>query len=127
MRSRFSAYALGEIDYLWRTLDPEHPERARSAAEHAAAIRAARRTLRYVRLRVFDREEDPVAEAGRVLFHAELYEAGKERSFLELSSFRRRADGWRYHSGKLAVAKADDPRLAGLTLGTFEERFPGAD
>ena len=29
MRSRFSAFALGETEYLWRTLHPEHPDRVR--------------------------------------------------------------------------------------------------
>lgn len=131
MRARFSAHAVGEVEYLWRTLDEAHPDRARSAAEHAAQVRAARRTLRYVRLRVFDAAQDLGAGTAQVLFHAEIYEAGKERSFVEASSFwrtapERGAAGWRYASGRLALAKASDPRLSGLTLANFADRFPDA-
>lgn len=128
MRARFCAYAVGEVEYLWRTLDESHPDRARSAAEHAAQIRAARRTLRYVRLRVLDAAEVFGAGTAQVVFHAEIYEAGKERSFVEASSFRRAAPQgrWGYASGRLAVAKASDSRLSGLTLANFGDRFPDA-
>ncbi len=102
MRSRFSAYALGEAEYLWRTLHPEHPDRQDAGGEPAylASVRASRRTMRFVRLRVLDHDET------RVLFHAEIYEGGREKSFMERSQFKRDERGWRYLSGEPRELKA---------------------
>lgn len=113
MRSRFSAYAVGDAAYLWRTLHAGHPDRARPERDFTATLRRARQTLKFARLRVLDHDES------RVLFHAEIYQQGKERSFLELSSFERdaRAGGaWRYRSGQPRSVKASDPSLDGMTI-----------
>ena len=118
MRSRYAAFALGEVDYLWRTLDPEHPDRARPEAEVLAQMRIVCRTLRCLRLRVLD--SDLNGETARVLFHAELYERGKERSFCELSVFRRHGESWRYFSGTERAVPASDPSLPTLTIATFD-------
>jgi SEC-C motif-containing protein len=113
MRSRYAAYALGEVEYLWKTLDPEHPDRLRPQDEVLAGYRAFCRSLRFARLRVLDHSED------HVLFHAELYEKGKERSFAELSRFRFVDGGWRYSDGRLRELAAADPGLGALTLSSF--------
>lgn len=111
MRSRYAAYALGEVEYLVRTLHPGHPDRARPDAELLADLRRSRRTLKFARLRVLDHDLAPDGQTGRVLFHAELYEGGAERSFLERSRFARTAEGWRYLDGDLAPLAADTPGL----------------
>ncbi|HVE83397.1 MAG TPA: YchJ family metal-binding protein [Myxococcales bacterium] len=116
MRSRFSAFAVGEAGYVWRTLHPEHPDRARGERDFVSSVRKARQAMRYVRLRVLDHGES------EVLFHAEIYERGKERSFVELSRFERdpQAGGaWRYRSGQLRAMRAGDPALEGMTLRSF--------
>ena len=124
MRSRYAAYALGEAAYLWRTLHPDHPEKkAQDEQTWTADLRAGRRTLRFVRLRVLDHDQT------RVLFHAELYDAGKERSFVERSTFARdeQAGGtWRYLSGELRACKATalDPTL---TLASFQPAPTGSE
>jgi len=115
MRSRFSAFATGEAAYLWRTLHAGHPDRARPERDFLVELRRACQTLRLVRLRVLDHD------GTRVLFHAEIYERGKERSFLELSAFERDAGAggaWRYRSGQLRALRAGDPSLEGMTLAT---------
>lgn len=116
MRSRFAAYALGEIDYLWRTLHADHPGRQAGPEAAAAEIRSTRQVLRYVRLRVLDRDQAPDGVSARVLFHAEIYERGKERSFLELSLFLREPGGWRYRSGALRPCRAGELPADGLTI-----------
>jgi len=114
MRSRFSAFAVGDAEYLWRTLHSAHLDRAREESEFAADLRRSRQALRFVRLRVLE------ASGDRVLFHAEIYEHGKERSFLELSAFDRddQAPGapWRYLRGKMRMLKAGDRSLEGMTI-----------
>jgi SEC-C motif domain protein len=114
MRSRFSAFAVGQVDYLWRTLHSAHPDRARDEREFLAGLRRSRQALRFVRLRVLE------ARGDRILFHAEIYERGKELSFLELSTFER--DGqvqgapWRYLRGQMRMVKAGDRSLDGMTI-----------
>lgn len=116
MRSRFSAYALGELPYLYRTLDPEHPDKAKPEAEFIADVRRSRAGIRYTRLRVLEEEPHEGKDRARVLFHAELYQSGKELSFAEASLFLRRAEGWRYHSGEARPMRSGDPGLASLRL-----------
>jgi SEC-C motif domain protein len=99
MRSRFSAFARGEWDYLWRTLHPEHPDRAAPKEETLRAMKRASASYKYMRLRILD------AKGAQVLFRASVFEKGKDRSFLELSTFAHDGVGWRYLSG---IARAAD-------------------
>lgn len=118
MRSRFSAFALGQMDYLWRTLHPEHPDRSRPEAEWRADLRAHGQGLKFVRLRILDHDLAADGATGRVLFHAEIFERGKEQSFLERSTFARTPEGWRYLSGEARALRANAPELTTLTLST---------
>jgi SEC-C motif-containing protein len=116
MRSRFSAFAVGDAEYLWRTMHSAHPDRAQEEAAYAADLRRSRQALKFVRLRVLDGGGD------RVLFHAEIYEHGQERSFLELSTFERDAQvsgaPWRYLRGQMRMVKAGDRSLDGMMVAS---------
>ncbi len=103
MRSRFAAFANGDGDYLWRTLHPEHEDRAVPKDEWARSLRSATRTLRYMRLRVLD------AKGSHVLFLASVFEKGHDRSFVERSTFAHDGTGWRYLSGETRDARGEDP------------------
>lgn len=102
MRSRFAAFALGEVDYLVRTLHPEHADLGRDRGALIAALRAACREQRYMGLSVVEFTEDSVDEA-HVTFAARVFHRGKDISFQERSLFRRTEDGWRYLSGELGT------------------------
>jgi SEC-C motif-containing protein len=113
MRSRYSAFALGLGSYLVETLAANHPDRARPAAELARELGRAHLTQRYMGLAIFP------AGPGEVLFHARIFVQGRDHSFVELSSFVREADGWRYAAGDLLPAKALESALDGLTRDSF--------
>lgn len=118
MRSRYSAFALGEVDYLWRTLHPEHPDRARPEAEVTRELRHSCATFKYPGLTVLEHRPGPEGVA-QVLFLARVFERGKERSFVERSDFRHDGSGWRYVGGTLkALAELPGDPLR-LTLATF--------
>ena len=104
MRSRFAAFALGEGEYLWKTLHADHPLRARARVEVVRELSRARQTLRYQRLTVHDHDED--GDHGRVLFTAHVFAKGKDRSFTELSDFARVDGAWRYRDGLAVDAPA---------------------
>jgi SEC-C motif-containing protein len=121
MRSRYSAFALRDVDYLWRTLHPEHPDRARPRDEVLRELRAVASGHQYPRLHVLDRRPPDASGTAQVLFYARIFERGKDRSFVERSDFRHDGTGWRYLSG---VARS--PReLTGPPESLTLETFPG--
>jgi SEC-C motif-containing protein len=113
MRSRYSAFALGLGSYLVETLAANHPDRGRPAAELARELGRVHLTQRYMGLAIFPARSD------EVLFHARIFVQGRDHSFVELSSFVRGADGWRYAAGDLLPAKALGSALEGLTRDSF--------
>ena len=118
MRSRFAAFALGDAEYLWRTLHPDHADRARPKAEMVSALKNTARARKFMRLRILD------AKGSRVLFHAGVFEKGTDLSFVELSTFAHDGAGWRYLDGDLHEGgtidchpEAEGPPELGLSSG----------
>lgn len=103
MRSRYSAYAVQDAAYLYRTLHSAHDDRAgRDEASFVAALCASFGQLRYTGLRVLDTRSPPADAqdaAGQVLFFAGVSQHRRDRSFVELSSFAREDGQWRYLDG----------------------------
>lgn len=99
MRSRYAAFALGDAPYIVRTLDDGHPDRAMDQGALLAAVRDTCSRCKFPGLRVLD--EDGAGDTARVLFHARVFEKGTDRSFVELSDFRRRDGAWRYVGGEM--------------------------
>ena len=118
MASRYAAFATKQVDYLWRTLDPEHEDRARPRAEVLAGIRRSCETNRYMGLRILDHAPPDAAGVARVLFVARVFERGKDHSFVERSEFRHDGVGWRYWRGDGAMVE-QIANVDGLTLATF--------
>jgi SEC-C motif-containing protein len=113
MRSRYSAFALGLGPYLVETLAARHPDRGRPPDELARELGRVHLTQRFMGLTIFPARPD------EVLFHARLFVQGRDHSFVELSSFVREADGWRYATGELLPAKALGGALRELTRDSF--------
>jgi SEC-C motif-containing protein len=118
MRSRFAAFAVGDAEYLWRTLHPDHEDRALPKDEVVAALRGSARALKYMRLTVLDAKDE------RVLFLAAVFEKGKDRSFVELSSFAREGKSWRYLAGESQEAR-ETAGVAGMTIASYDSSRSG--
>jgi SEC-C motif domain protein len=97
MRSRFAAFALADAEYLWRTLHPDHEDRADDRTTVVAALKATARSLRFMRLTILD------ASGDQVTFRAAVFAKGQDRSFTERSTFAREGTAWRYLSGKIVA------------------------
>ncbi len=121
MRSRYSAYALREVGWLWKSLHPEHPDRARPEAEVLRELRAFAGSHKFPGLVVMDRSPPDATGTARVLFFAKVFEQGKDRSFVERSDFRHDGTGWRYHSGVAKLPRELPGPPEALTLATFPE------
>ncbi len=97
MRSRYCAYALGEIDYLLATTHPEGPQFRRDTHEWRVDLARFCSTTRFEGLEIqASREHD---DRGEVSFLARLSREGRDVSFVEHSVFVREAGRWLYFSG----------------------------
>ena len=105
MRSRYSAYCLGEAGYLWRTLHSQHPDREHGEREYCAAVERGMANARYRALRILDSRPPDAAGIAQVLFYAQGTHHKRDRSIVELSDFAREDEGWRYIVGKTRPAK----------------------
>ncbi|MDC0710684.1 YchJ family metal-binding protein [Stigmatella sp. ncwal1] len=119
MRSRYSAFALREVGYLWKTLHPEHPDRSRPEADMLRELRTSAQSHQYPGLVVMDRSPPDAQGVAQVLFFAKVFERGKDRSFVELSDFRHDGTGWRYVSGVLRPLGELSGPPEQLTRATF--------
>lgn len=95
MRSRFTAYGEGAVDYLVATTAPENREFL-----DPVALAEYCRQLRLVKLEILETEAGgPTDEVGIVTFRATLRHAGRKFEQVERSRFRREAGAWVYVDG----------------------------
>ncbi len=105
MRSRYSAFALGDAEYLVKTISSDHEDRSADPAALVAALREVCRTSRFMALTVKTARED--GDRATVSFHVRVFVGGRDRSFEETSAFVREDGAWRYQR-----ALADDGERA---------------
>jgi len=99
MRSRYTAFSLGAVDYLIKTLAPER----RSVNERRMLERELGQT-KWIRLEILDTQAGSATDkTGIVEFNA-YFEASGERGCLhERSNFRREGEQWFYVDGEVEV------------------------
>lgn len=109
MRSRYAAFALGEVDYLVATTHPSHPDGSAPRDELAASLRRVTSSCKFPGLVVLDARAE--GDDGQVLFRAKVFQKGRDASFTELSDFARDAGRWKYLAGRVL-----DGEWRGLTI-----------
>lgn len=97
MRSRYAAYAVGLVDYVMDTTDPEGPQARDDREAWAADLQAFVRATRFVGLEIGDAGER--GDQGWVSFRAVLVQGKRDASFRERSTFVRRDGRWHYVAG----------------------------
>lgn len=100
MRSRYTAYALGEVDYVMETTDPAGSAWEEDAERWRASIEEFTRACEFRGVLVF--EEQVEGDRGTVTFRARLQRGREDASFKETSEFFCRDGRWRYSSGVVA-------------------------
>lgn len=96
MRSRYSAYALGDIDYIEKTAAGE----ARLRFDRADLVRSQANT-EWLGLDILATEGGGLTdETGTVTFNARFRQGGQMQLLSEKSDFRRIGGEWRYVSGE---------------------------
>jgi len=110
MRSRYSAYVVGAIDYLGDTLHPEH----RSDWDRDATARWASQS-EWLKLEIRSTEAGGEGDKeGFVEFVAHFNEDGKHKVHQERSRFQRHEGRWYYVDGQLprpATQRHEGPKV----------------
>jgi len=92
MRSRYSAFVFGVVDYLFETTHPSH--RAKSLKEEIALTCKA---LAWTKLEVLSVWQGGVNDkVGKVSFRASFVQEGKNGAHVEHSRFKRFGKAWMY-------------------------------
>ncbi len=119
MRSRYSAFAVGDIDYLVRTLHADHDDLTMPEADLRESLRRSARSHKYMELTILDREAPDAQGISHVLFMAKVFENGRNLSFVELSTFAHDGVGWRYLSGTSRPAPPKPSDLQTMRIASF--------
>jgi len=98
MRSRFAAYALGDVDYIMATTHPDGPHYQADARAWAESLAAFSAGTRFKGLRILEHIDGE--EEGWVTFRAELTQSGQDASFTERSLFGKADGRWAYRDGE---------------------------
>jgi SEC-C motif-containing protein len=102
MRSRYSAYAKGIVDYIVKTTHPDHPDSKRPEEVRRKEIEEFCKTTVFKGLKILDVQEGETK--GMVKFTAYLFMDGKDFSFTEKSTFEKVLGKWLYLKGDLSTA-----------------------
>jgi SEC-C motif-containing protein len=94
MRSRYSAYALDDPDYIIATTHPRNPAYQEDKAAWRQSITAFSRHTQFKKLEVLSFEEKE--DAAFVTFIAYLEQQGRDASFQETSRFEKVEGRWLY-------------------------------
>ena len=97
MRSRYSAYARHDLDYLWKTLHP----RARKGHD-PESTRDWSRSSRWLGLEILATEAGGADDSrGTVEFIARYHRDGTDQQHHEVSTFRKDDGKWFFEDGKV--------------------------
>jgi SEC-C motif-containing protein len=106
MRSRYTAYATGDVAYLQRTLAPEH-----RAGFDMADVSAGMKSTQWLGLEILDTVDGGENDStGIVEFVARFQARGKAQALHERSRFHRDTDGsWVYVDGETEMQPVKKP------------------
>lgn len=97
MRSRYAAFALGLVDYVLVTTDPNGPMARADRREWTLEVEDFCAETGFLGLAVLGSGQE--GDAGWVRFRATLTQSGQDASFTERSTFVRRDGRWLYVAG----------------------------
>jgi SEC-C motif-containing protein len=98
MRSRYSAYALGLVDYIIDTTHKASPHRVSDLSRWREELKLFSNETKFEGLKILEFIDG--ARSASVTFRATLKHGAKDVSFTEKSAFAREGDRWFYKQGK---------------------------
>ena len=98
MRSRYSAYAIGLIDYIIQTTSIS---KQRDLIHRRAELLSFSKDTSFEGLHIIDKQD--AGKEGFVTFTAMLKQDDRDVSFTEKSRFEKVEGKWYYHSGEISL------------------------
>ena len=105
MRARYSAYAIGNVDFLVRTTHLQGPQFEPDVEAWKVELAAYCKATTFAELAVLEHDVDEAAGRAHVTFRADLRRGGVQVGFTERSLFLREDGRWLYHSGVIEPAQ----------------------
>lgn len=97
MRSRYSAYAKGDVDYIINTTHRENEQFDKITKRWQAALRDYCKQVGFNGLSIIDFQ--PGDQTSTVTFEVKMTQSGNEVTLHEKSLFKKAGQRWLYHSG----------------------------
>lgn len=117
MRSRYSAYALGQVDYVLNTTHRENSQFRRNLKAWRLDVADYCKRTKFLGLTILD-STDINEQIATVTFQATLLQEGNPYQLNEKSRFYKVGARWLYHSGIYDEADAE-PRAANGETDAF--------
>ena len=100
MRSRYSAYAIGDADYIMRTTHPDNAGFSDNTAIWKEQIQQFCSATTFEKLAILDFQDGN--DTAYVTFTAYLRQNGQDATFTEKSRFKKIKGQWLYESGTIS-------------------------
>lgn len=102
MRSRYTAYALGDADYIIKTTHKDNPEFRQSGRLQKQQILSFSHNTQFNGLEILDVQEGEFTDfKGTVTFHVTLSQNNLDASYTEKSDFKKEHGAWLYLKGEM--------------------------
>lgn len=98
MKSRYSAFAVNDANYIIKTTHPKNSDFSEDIQKWKKSILSFSKNSLFKQLEILEFIEDK--EVSFVTFHATIYQKDEELSFTEKSKFLKIQNQWLYHSGE---------------------------
>lgn len=102
MRSRYSAYALSNAEYIIKTTHADNPNRQDDVTRWSKQILKFCTETNFIGLEILEEQFDDSSDEGYVTFKAILLADDADASYTERSLFKKHEAYWQYVSGKHA-------------------------
>ncbi|MDM8521285.1 YchJ family metal-binding protein [Anaerolineales bacterium HSG6] len=100
MRSRYTAYTIGDINYIIETTHPDGPLYRSNRADWLKELTFFSQHTQFVRLDILEATDEDDLGQTWVTFRAILTQGDHDASFTERSLFKRHHNMWKYFSGE---------------------------
>ncbi len=101
MKSRYCAFAKGQIDYIVKTTHPENPSRGKDLAKWKRELQDFSKSTLFKELEILEVQEGD--ETSFVTFKVDLIQQGQRGGFTEKSEFKKMNGRWLYLNGTILV------------------------
>lgn len=100
MKSRYTAYVVGDAKYIMKTTHPQNIEYTKDTQTWTSSIKEFSSNSEFVGLSILDFIEGD--DVSFVTFNALIKQNGQDSSFIEKSRFEKVDGMWLYHSGEIS-------------------------